>query len=68
MNPTTAFELILNNPTTPAVIGIVLLFALLILARLYMFRVAMRGAKPADRPAIMRAYKSMWQMRKPRQY
>ncbi|GHG09620.1 hypothetical protein Shyd_66470 [Streptomyces hydrogenans] len=47
-------------------------FALVLLAmfaidratRAWTFHVSMRGAPPADRPAIMREHKNMWQIRR----
>ncbi|WP_405977732.1 hypothetical protein [Streptomyces sp. NBC_00158] len=44
------------------------LVALTVFAKLYTFRLSMRGAKPSERPAIMREYRNMWQLRKPPRY
>ncbi|MFD9481284.1 MULTISPECIES: hypothetical protein [Streptomyces] len=68
MNTIKAFELMLNNPTMPFVFGVVLIFALLLFAKVYTLHLALRGAKPAERPAIMREHKNMWQVRHRRRY
>ncbi|MFF2189718.1 hypothetical protein [Streptomyces sp. NPDC058155] len=63
MSTNQALELLLGQPTTPVAFAGLVLFALVMCARVYTFTVAMRGAKPAERPAIMREHSRMWAVR-----
>ncbi|MGW4503832.1 hypothetical protein ACWENO_04240 [Streptomyces sp. NPDC004436] len=68
MNTNTAIQLLLSNPTAPVVGGTLLLYALILGARVYTFRLAIHGAKPSERPVIMREHRNMWRVRRPQRY
>ncbi|GHE31951.1 hypothetical protein [Streptomyces hydrogenans] len=64
MSISNTLQLLLAHPATPFALALMVMFAIDRATRAWTFHVSMRGAPPAERPAIMREHKNMWQIRR----
>ena len=64
MSTSTTLQLLQSYPVPTFALVLLAMFAIDRATRAWTFHVSMRGAPPADRPAIMREHKNMWQIRR----